>query len=117
MLEDLIKNSLGVSITDRASRIDILSKKVKVLKFMDLLKKVEFLCGEFYQDLSSQNLYPQTYKEREALETELLKTIDGLLAEEQDPKRREEYIWAKHMVKYLIDILLLHHLDNKEKNV
>lgn len=116
MLEDLIKNSLGTSIKDRASNIAILQEKLQVLKFIELLRKVEFLCLEFYKELTEQGVYPENYKDWETLENKVLELIDDMLAKEKDPKKREEYIGSKHMAKYVIHILLLHHLDNKSKN-
>lgn len=109
-IEDYVKN-MEFSIKDRWSRIDSLKTKLRALLFMDFMKKVEALCAEFNNELKWRGVYPETYNDWKQIEKDLIKTIDDSMQKETDRKRLEEMVWAKHYIKYMITVMLIHHLD------
>lgn len=109
-IEDIIKND-WTTLIDRGKRINSLEKKLRAVLFMDLMKKVEALCCDFNKELASRWIYPETYEDWKQIEDDIVAVINKELEKTNDQRRTEELIWSKHFIKYMINIMLIHHLD------
>lgn len=109
MFEDIL--NWFNNIKDRWWRIESLKAKLRAVLFMDMMKKVEALCCDYHKELKERGVYPETYDDWKAIENDIVRTIDIELERTDDMKMKEELIGSKHFIKYMINIMLIHHLD------